>query len=100
MSLNFALKWFALMNLITLAREDKMTMTLQQVLTAYCRTIRNEAKRAYAEAYVAHLANGSGAAPEYRCGTMAAQAVRMNVNEILWRSGKSASALAKLATTR
>jgi hypothetical protein len=61
-------------------------MTLHQSLAAYCRSIRNAAKREYAAAYIAHqMADAADAPPEYRCSSMAAQAVRMHVNALLGR---------------
>jgi hypothetical protein len=64
-------------------------MTLRETLAAYCRSIRNKAKREYALAYVADqlASDGGGHAIDYRCGVMAAQAVRLRVAEIFRHAG-------------
>ena len=61
---------------------------LRSTLLRYCRSLKSESKQVYAIAYVAHqLRNGVDAPPPYSCSAMAAQAVRMNVNEIFRRAG-------------
>ena len=54
-----------------------------QQAEAYTQRIRNPHKRAYAEAFLRHLRFGGTEPMANNLGTMAAQAVRMNLNRIL-----------------
>jgi hypothetical protein len=69
--------------------EDAMKTPLEEGYS-YVRTLRNWAKRQYAEAYLLWKAHG-GAEPKYECSYMAAQAVRMQIDRLFdAKSGKCA----------
>lgn len=63
----------------------------------YIRSIRNPAKRAYAEAYLNHRVNGSPAPVAAGIGAMAEQAVRLQIDSIVSAEANAAEFRAELA---
>jgi hypothetical protein len=70
-----------------------LPITSDHPVYKYLNAIRNDKKRQYGFAYLAHLRHPWTAEPESECSYMAAQAVRHQINVLLNQSGNAASEL-------